>query len=686
MSLALQPFVGDDAARAVHGYDAGAAAYLLARPGQGAGEPIEPDLTPWHELTLRPVVVSAADAAEALAEVAAAAAPDETLVLVAPGLRIATAALLDQLDRPGDATTVATIEGTALQGDPHELTDFTLLRIDRDQRLVHSVGTARHTVSNPTNVAAGVLRVAAADVPEAVRLWREAAESPVARDADVDPFDLALLALVRGGVRVGTLSLGPFDVARGSSAALGSHGSPWQQRLRGASRGGDGFFSTFCIRPLSRRLTGFGLGHDWSPNVVTLTSLGLGLVAAGLAAVDNRWTWVAAAVLLITALVVDCVDGEIARFRRKFSALGAWLDAVGDRVKEYSLIAAVAWVGVARGEDTWWLAVLALVLVTTRHLEDYAYFDRIRSTRAHVTPDELPVDAPHDLGDEGSRTTLPPRQTRRQRVVFWTKKVMHLPIAERYLLLAIGLLTFEPLVLLWLIVVAVAVALVWTQGGRTAKALLGVDGFRPSPSVLAGHWGDMYHQADLGPVARLAGRVLRAPMPVAFVGALVVLAAGVTEARDGRAVLVVALVVVGVLLVGFACRPPLRDRLAWQLSSVLWLTEAGLVTGLAWHLDSPRRWVVFAYLAAVAWHRYDVVYRLRDTGVPAAPWVTLVTLGTDGRMVLLTVLWAVGVPLEPVLGWGALALIVVYAAESASAWLTWARGRRAQPVAGKVAT
>jgi hypothetical protein len=66
--------------------------------------------------------------------------------------------------------------------------------------------------------------------------------------------------------------------------------------------------------------------------------------------------------------------------------------------------------------------------------------------------------------------------------------------------------------------------------------------------------------------------------------------------------------------------------------------------------------------------------------------VTLVTLGTDGRMVLLTVLWAVGVPLEPVLGWGALALIVVYAAESASAWLTWARGRRAQPVAGKVAT
>jgi hypothetical protein len=57
----------------------------------------------------------------------------------------------------------------------------------------------------------------------------------------VDPFDLALLVLVRGGIRVGAAPLGPFAFRRGRDEAVGAPGSAWQQRLRGASRGGDGY-------------------------------------------------------------------------------------------------------------------------------------------------------------------------------------------------------------------------------------------------------------------------------------------------------------------------------------------------------------------------------------------------------------------------------------------------------------
>jgi hypothetical protein len=175
-------------------------------------------------------------------------------------------------------------------------------------------------------------------------------------------------------------------------------------------------------------------------------------------------------------------------------------------------------------------------------------------------------------------------------------------------------------------------------------------------------------------------------LPFAFAGAAVVLASAVAAAAGLRGWLVVAGVLVGVLVVGAAAHPPLRHRLAWQLSAVLWVSEAAVVGGVAWHLPETQRWVAYAYLAAVAWHRYDVVYRLRDTGEPSRPWVTVVTLGTDGRMLVLALLWVMGGSVAAILSWGALLLIAVYAVESALGWRAWARGqdavRRAREAVG----
>lgn len=667
MRLDVQPFVGNEAARSVHGHSAGADAVLL---GSATTDDLRESLEPFGMSVVGPWGAGDNWLAR-LAELAER--PDGgAMVLVAGDLRLSPVALLDLLDRPGDPTAAITVEASAVTGS-----GLTTLRVQSDQRLIHSVGTTRHVVTSPTTLGLGVLRVGAQDRAEAARLWRAAVGSASASDPGVDPFDLALLVLVRGGLRVGVAPLGPFDATRDGATVTGVSGSPWQQRLRGASRGGDGYFSTRVIRPMSRRVTGFGLRHDWSPNVVTVTSLLLGLVAAALAAVDNRWTWVAAALLLQAAIVVDCVDGEIARFTRRFSALGAWLDAVGDRVKEYSLLAAVAWVGARRGEDVWWLAVLAMMLVTARHLEDYAYLHRTKRSSDHVVQDQLPVDAPRDLGPEGAPLQIPPPWSRREEAVYWTKKVLHMPIAERYLILSLGLLTFEPRWLMWALVVAVAFALSWTQGGRTAKALLRLDGFRPEPGD-PHEWGHFDHQVDLGPLGRGFGRLVRLPMPGAFVGAALVLLGAVAAARGADAWVPVAAVAVGMLVVGAALRPPVRHPLAWQLPAVLWLTEAAVAVGVGWHLPEERRWVVYAYLAAVAWHRYDVVYRLRDIGRAARLWVVNATLGIDGRVLALVLVWAFGGPVASVLEWAALVLFVVYAVESALGWQAWARGRAAE--------
>lgn len=610
MSLDPGPLVGDAAARrtAVN-RDPGQAVVL----GTGRAEDLSETLAE-AGLVVRSQIAGSAAPLSSLAT-AAAAHSDTPLTVCAATLTISPVALLDLVDSPTDRTAVVTIERSAL-GSPAR--SMPAVRVSQHDRRVLSAGTAVHAVTRPTAYSVGVLRLRAADRARAAEIWRDAAASSAAADPSVDAFDLAVLALVRAGLPLTALPLGPYAVRRGSDQSTGAPGSPWQQRLRGASRGNDGAFSMAVIRPMSRRVTAVGLRHGWTPNVVTLVSLLLGLAACGLAATDNRVGWILAAVLLQASLVVDCVDGEIARFTRTYSALGAWLDGVGDRVKEFAMVGVVAWVAAGRGAPLWGLAIVLLALLAVRHVEDYAYVRRARSAAADETVDILPLSEPTDRGPHGAPTQVPAPPSGRAVVTRKVKQVLHLPIAERYLIMSIGLLTFSPAFLLWALLVAVAIAFLWTGLGRTAAALLHRGGFRNTagdPQLVA--------LLDLG--------VLEPPL-------------------DGA----------GLRLT--------RLRLGWHLPWILLAAEAATVLVAAGHLRADGQWAAYLWLASVCWHRYDLVYRLRETGRAPARWVGAVTLGSIGRIVLLGVATAAGWPIGAVLGWGALVLIILYAAEAAHDW------------------
>jgi hypothetical protein len=118
-------------------------------------------------------------------------------------------------------------------------------------------------------------------------------------------------------------------------------------------------------------------------------------------------------------------------------------------------------------------------------------------------------------------------------------------------------------------------------------------------------------------------------------------------------------------------------RLGWLLPPLLRVVEYGsilLVAALAGPSCPPA---AFALLAAIAFHQYDVVYRLRHQGVAPPRWLDAVALGWDGRVLLAWALLVAGLLPVAMFVWAA-ALAFVLVVESA---VSWARFSRAPGVA-----
>ena len=96
----------------------------------------------------------------------------------------------------------------------------------------------------------------------------------------------------------------------------------------------DSILSTFFYRKISLRITKILLPTGITPLQVTIISLFLGLIAGVLFLQGNYWLTIIGLIFLHFAYIFDHVDGEIARFKKIGSIVGAWVDQVTDRIKE----------------------------------------------------------------------------------------------------------------------------------------------------------------------------------------------------------------------------------------------------------------------------------------------------------------------------------------------------------------
>ncbi|MEU7516261.1 DUF5941 domain-containing protein [Streptomyces sp. NPDC042898] len=408
------------------------------------------------------------------------------------------------------------------------------------------------------------------------------------------------------------------DEARAAVAAVDEEAV----RLRSAVKAQDGFFTTFCVSPYSRYLARWCARRGLTPNQVTTASLLTALIAAGCAATGERGGYIAAGVLLLVSFVLDCTDGQIARYSLQYSTLGAWLDATFDRAKEYAFYAGLALGSARNGDDVWALALGAMVLMTCRHMVDFAFYEATHDATAGTSPSAALSGRLDSVG-----------------WTVWVRRIIILPIGERWAMIAVLTAVTTPRIVFWALLAGCAFAACYTTAGRVLRS---VTRKAKRTDRAAQALADL---ADSGPVAGLVARIIGRS---GASGAGVVLAAiatggllfAVLDRPFGDRQTVIAAIGYAVLA-GAAVARPLKGALDWLVPPLFRVAEYTTVLVLAARSDSAHALpAAFGLVAAVAYHHYDTVYRIRGgTGAPPT-WLVRVTGGHEGRTLLVVALAA----------------------------------------------
>ncbi|MER5502563.1 DUF5941 domain-containing protein [Streptomyces sp. NPDC002466] len=437
-------------------------------------------------------------------------------------------------------------------------------------------------------------------------------------------------ALDAGGTEVRRPELGSLvaavptdDATRAAAESALASVDDEAVRLRSAVKAHDGFFTTFFISPYSRYIARWCARRGLTPNQVTTASLLTALIAAGSAATGTRGGYVAAGVLLLLSFVLDCTDGQLARYSLQYSTMGAWLDATFDRAKEYAYYAGLA-LGAARGgDDVWALALGAMVLQACRHVIDFSFNE-----------------ANHDAVANSSPTAALSTKLDSVGWTVWVRRMIVLPIGERWAMIAVLTAVTTPRIVFYALLVGCSFAACYTTAGRLLRSLTR-KAKRTDRAARA-----LADLADSGPLAEAVAAVgprlggsWSAPVTALLAGALMI-ASALTQPFGSWHTILAA--VVYAMLSGMAVSRPLKGALDWLVPPAFRAAEYCTVLVLAARSDVPGALpAAFGLVSAVAYHHYDTVYRIRGgTGAPPR-WLVRTIGGHEGRTLVVTVFAAV---------------------------------------------
>ncbi len=192
-----------------------------------------------------------------------------------------------------------------------------------------------------------------------------------------------------------------------------------------------------------------------TPNRVTVVSLVLYSVAAGLIVVGGAWSFVAA-VLLPLSYVLDCLDGQLARYTGKMSAIGDYLDKTLDVLKIFIINAAMA---IAAYDLTGKSFYLVLGLVSCFGFL-FRYYIKLETMFGAVSRDDKYLDKSRELRQalyvdlEARRTE--PKDLRQKLSWLWfrNRSFFALDEAEHVTLGALAALVLRPDLWIWIFAIS----------------------------------------------------------------------------------------------------------------------------------------------------------------------------------------------------------------------------------------
>jgi len=200
----------------------------------------------------------------------------------------------------------------------------------------------------------------------------------------------------------------------------------------------------------------------------------------------------------------------------------------------------------------------------------------------------------------------------RRSVVRWFKKVIHMPIGERWLLISVLAILAGPAWALGGLLIAVVFALAYVAFGRIARTLTW-SGATPAD----GPWV-LRTQLDSGPLAALVARMI----PVSS--------------------------------------PTLTGRFGWSAPVLLRAIELGGIALLLVVGSAANTVIAFWIVFVIAYHHYDVMYRSLQGAAPPR-WLTWLGFGWDGRLLVIVVV-VLAAAWQP-----ALSVLVIW-------WVLWFAG------------
>ncbi len=94
----------------------------------------------------------------------------------------------------------------------------------------------------------------------------------------------------------------------------------------------DNWYGRYFVRKISIYITKLLLKTEVTPNQISGLSILIGIIAGIFFVFGNYWYTLVGALLLLLSNIVDCVDGEIARYRKSTSIAGKYIESLNDYI------------------------------------------------------------------------------------------------------------------------------------------------------------------------------------------------------------------------------------------------------------------------------------------------------------------------------------------------------------------